>query len=63
MTSVLRNYVEGKWVEGGRTFANINALNGTKVCDVCEAASELAAAISSEEVFTDETATLWPDQL
>ena len=27
----------GKWVETGRTFANINPVNGSKVCDVSEA--------------------------
>ena len=27
----------GKWVETGRTFANINPVNGSKVCDVPEA--------------------------
>jgi aminomuconate-semialdehyde/2-hydroxymuconate-6-semialdehyde dehydrogenase len=37
MAALLRNYVGGKWVETGRTFANINPVNGTKVCDVSEA--------------------------
>ena len=41
MSSLLRNYVEGKWVEGGRTFANINPVNGTKVCDVSEADQDI----------------------
>jgi aminomuconate-semialdehyde/2-hydroxymuconate-6-semialdehyde dehydrogenase len=26
--------VNGKWAETGRSFANINPANGTKVCDV-----------------------------
>jgi aminomuconate-semialdehyde/2-hydroxymuconate-6-semialdehyde dehydrogenase len=37
MTALLRNYVDGKWVETGRRFPNINPVNGTKVCDVSEA--------------------------
>jgi aminomuconate-semialdehyde/2-hydroxymuconate-6-semialdehyde dehydrogenase len=37
MTALLRNYVNGRWVETGRTFVNINPVNGSKVCDVSEA--------------------------
>jgi aminomuconate-semialdehyde/2-hydroxymuconate-6-semialdehyde dehydrogenase len=37
MAKFLGNYVNGKWVETGRTFANINPVNGSKVCDVSEA--------------------------
>jgi aminomuconate-semialdehyde/2-hydroxymuconate-6-semialdehyde dehydrogenase len=37
MAALLRNYVNGKWVETEHTFANINPVNGTKVCDVSEA--------------------------
>jgi acyl-CoA reductase-like NAD-dependent aldehyde dehydrogenase len=37
MAKFLCNYVNGKWVETGRTFANINPVNGSKVCDVSEA--------------------------
>jgi aminomuconate-semialdehyde/2-hydroxymuconate-6-semialdehyde dehydrogenase len=37
MAKFLGNYVIGKWVETGRTFANINPVNGSKVCDVSEA--------------------------
>lgn len=40
MTALLRNYVGGKWVETGRTFLNINPVDGTKVCDVSEADQE-----------------------
>jgi aminomuconate-semialdehyde/2-hydroxymuconate-6-semialdehyde dehydrogenase len=28
MTALLQNYVNGKWVETGRTFPNINPVNG-----------------------------------
>ena len=37
MVKFLVNYVNGKWVETGRTLANVNAANGWKVCDVSEA--------------------------
>ena len=37
MAKFLCNYVNGKWVETGRTFANINPVNGSKVCHVSEA--------------------------
>jgi aminomuconate-semialdehyde/2-hydroxymuconate-6-semialdehyde dehydrogenase len=37
MAKFLGNYVNGKWVETGRTFANVNPANGSKVCDVSEA--------------------------
>src|SRR5271163_5335256 len=37
MAKFLCNYVNGKWVETGRTFANVNPANGSKVCDVSEA--------------------------
>lgn len=37
MKGLLRNYVDGKWVETGRVFLNVNPVNGTKVCDVSEA--------------------------
>jgi aminomuconate-semialdehyde/2-hydroxymuconate-6-semialdehyde dehydrogenase len=37
MVALLRNYVNGKWIETGRTYANINPADGAKVCDVSEA--------------------------
>jgi aminomuconate-semialdehyde/2-hydroxymuconate-6-semialdehyde dehydrogenase len=37
MAALLRNYVNGRWVETGRTFVNINPVNGSKVCDMSEA--------------------------
>jgi aminomuconate-semialdehyde/2-hydroxymuconate-6-semialdehyde dehydrogenase len=37
MKTLLRNYVNAKWVETGRTFPNINPVNGAKICDVSEA--------------------------
>jgi hypothetical protein len=37
MTKFLRNYVNGRWAEIGRTFPNINPVNGSKVGDVSEA--------------------------
>ena len=37
MGTLLRNYVGGEWIETGRTFANLNPVNGSRVCDVVEA--------------------------
>ena len=37
MAALLRNYVNGNWVETGCTYSNINAVNGAKVCDISEA--------------------------
>jgi acyl-CoA reductase-like NAD-dependent aldehyde dehydrogenase len=37
MAKFLCNYINGKWVETGRAFANINPVNGSKVCDVSAA--------------------------
>jgi acyl-CoA reductase-like NAD-dependent aldehyde dehydrogenase len=37
MAKFLCNYINGKWVETGRAFANINPVNGSEVCDVSEA--------------------------
>jgi aminomuconate-semialdehyde/2-hydroxymuconate-6-semialdehyde dehydrogenase len=37
MAKFLGNYVNGRWVQTGRTFANINPVNGSKVCDLSEA--------------------------
>ncbi len=48
MRALLRNYVGGAWVETGRTFANINPVNGAKVCDVSEAdAATVARAVEA----------------
>jgi aminomuconate-semialdehyde/2-hydroxymuconate-6-semialdehyde dehydrogenase len=32
MAELLRNYVNGSWVETGRTFVNINPVNGSLSC-------------------------------
>jgi len=37
MKSLLRNYVNGEWVDTGRKYPNINPVDGSKVCDVSEA--------------------------
>jgi aminomuconate-semialdehyde/2-hydroxymuconate-6-semialdehyde dehydrogenase len=37
MAKFLGNCVNGKWVKTGRSFANINPVNGSKVRDVSEA--------------------------
>jgi aminomuconate-semialdehyde/2-hydroxymuconate-6-semialdehyde dehydrogenase len=37
MTKFLRNYINGRWAETGRTCLNINPVNGSKVGDVSEA--------------------------
>ena len=37
MTKPLSNYVNGKWIATGQSFANINPVTGAKICDVSEA--------------------------
>jgi aminomuconate-semialdehyde/2-hydroxymuconate-6-semialdehyde dehydrogenase len=37
MAKLLRNYVDGEWIDSGHAYANINPVNGTKICDVSEA--------------------------
>jgi aminomuconate-semialdehyde/2-hydroxymuconate-6-semialdehyde dehydrogenase len=45
MNALLRNLTD-EWVETGHTFANINPINGSKVCDVSEAdQSTVACAV------------------
>jgi hypothetical protein len=34
---LLRNTMNGEWVDSGRTFANVNPVNSTKVCDIFDA--------------------------
>ncbi|CAO3411756.1 2-hydroxymuconic semialdehyde dehydrogenase [Azospirillum largimobile] len=54
MRALLRNYVGGTWVETGRTFANVNPVNGSKVCDVSEAdAATVARAVEAARQARD----------
>lgn len=48
MAALLRNFAGNSWIETGRTFANVNPVNGTKVCDVSEAdAATVARAVAA----------------
>ena len=48
MAALLRNFVGGEWIETGKTFANINPVSGSKVCDVSEAEqSTVARAVNA----------------
>lgn len=48
MAALLRNFAGSDWIETGRTFANVNPVNGTKVCDVSEAdAATVARAVAA----------------
>ncbi|CAO3424509.1 2-hydroxymuconic semialdehyde dehydrogenase [Azospirillum endophyticum] len=48
MAALLRNFAGNSWIETGRTFANVNPVNGTKVCDVSEAdAATVAHAVAA----------------
>ena len=50
MARFLCNYVNGKWVETGRTFANINPVNGSKAdqATVDQAVKGARAAMAGE---------------
>ncbi len=48
MTTLLRHYVGGRWIETPKRFADINPVDGSLVAEVCEAdAATVAAAVTA----------------
>ena len=47
MAALFRYYLNGKWIETGRTFANINPVTGTIVCDVSADEATVAHAVEA----------------